>query len=53
MAYSSNPLTNRVMGDKKNDSTTLMIIFVQQGAKAIMRIAGKDLTISIYDNINL
>ena len=41
------------MGDKKNDSATLIITFVQQGTKAIMRIAGKDLTICIYDNINL
>jgi hypothetical protein len=53
MAYSLNPLTNHVMGDKKNDSATLMITFIQQGTRAIMRIAGKDLTIWLDDNINL
>ena len=41
------------MGDKKNDSAALMIPFNQQGIKAIMRIAGKDLTIWLDDNINL
>jgi hypothetical protein len=52
MAYASNPLTNRVMGDKKNTSAALMITFIHQGTKAIMRIAGKDLTIGLDDNIN-
>jgi hypothetical protein len=53
MAYSPNPLTNRITGDKKNDSAAFMINFIQQGAKAIMRIAGKDLTIWLDDNIHL
>jgi len=41
MAYVSNPLTNRVMGDKKNDTAALMITFSQQRTKGIMRMLEK------------